>query len=578
MLKNTENELEILRKKAANLESKLAAQDIEIRRHLDEKMMMDLSIQKIVQHSAQKQQEAEQRYQESVQRHQESVQRHQLIETQLQERLKKKEDDYDRLVQKHMEMMRNRFGRKSERFVDCENPQELLFPIEFDGVDPNPDPEDIEPVSPNKSRTPRKRRSLEMSNLPQREVIVPVDPEDRVCTCCGREKQHVGYQSSSRLHVIPAQFEVVTEKREKLACPKGCEGQFVTASLPLRVLPKSVAAESLIAHICVSKVLDRQPLYHLEKVTEQRFNWKIGRNLMADWMIAVADRIQPLINLMKEQLEDYDIAAIDATSFHVLKEPGRASQTKSYAYCIRGGPPDKRVILYEYNAYNHKSYVDETLSHFNGVLSCDASTVFNKIGAKETVKLSYCHAHARRKFEQIEKAGKKGKTVLATEAMRIYRQLYDIERQATDANLTPENRQQLRQEKSGPILDRFYEWLTVNRDKTLPKSPIGQAIAYCLTHWDGLCVYLSDGRVDIDNNATERDIKPFVIARKNFLFACTQQGADSLGVHFSLILTARLHGLDPMAYYAKMLKRLPYCFTPDEYAALLPWNWTVSES
>ncbi len=157
--------------------------------------------------------------------------------------------------------------------------------------------------------------------------------------------------------------------------------------------------------------------------------------------------------------------------------------------------------------------------------------------------------------------------------MRMYRQLYAIERQATELKSSPDERLALRQEKSRPILDRFYQWLTVNRDRTLPKSPIGLAIAYCLTHWDGLLTYLTDGRIEIDNNATERDIKPFVIARKNFLFACTPQGADSLGVHFSLVLTARLHGLEPMAYYTEMLKRLPYCVSFSDDEALLPWNW-----
>jgi len=178
----------------------------------------------------------------------------------------------------------------------------------------------------------------------------------------------------------------VIDKREKRSCSNGCEGQFVTAPLPLRVLPKSIASDSLIAHIA------------------------IGRNLMAQWMIAVANQLQPLINLMKDQVEGYDIAAIDATSFHVMNEPGRQSQTKSYAYCIRGGPPDKKVVLYEYNAYSHKDYVDETLAHFNGVLHCDASP---------DVTLSYCNAHARRKFEQIEKSAKKGKAQVSTEAMRM---------------------------------------------------------------------------------------------------------------------------------------------------------------
>ena len=252
-------------------------------------------------------------------------------------RLKKKESDYALLVQRHMELQRNQFGRKAERFVDDENPQASLFPVEFDGNDPNPNPDDIETITYQRQKG-GKRRSLDMSDLPRREVELLVDPKDRVCSCCGIEKKQAGFQCSSRLHVIPAQFEVVTEKREKRSCPNGCEGQFVTAPLPLRVLPKSIASESLIAHIIGSKVIDRQPLYHLEKVMEQRFNFKIGRNLMARWMISVADQLQPLINLMKEQIEAYDIAAIDATSFHILNEPGRHTQTKSYAYSTKSVP------------------------------------------------------------------------------------------------------------------------------------------------------------------------------------------------------------------------------------------------
>ena len=568
MLKTPQNEVEILRKKLAIRDAEIA---LNRTNHLNETRILLTAIQE----ARQQQQESERQRHLSEQQLQISEQQRQVTEANLETitaRLKKQESDYDRLVQRHMELQRNRFGRKCERFVDDENPQTLLFPVEFDGCDPNPDPDDIEVVTFTRKKGGG-RRPLDMSGLPQREETIRVADENRNCSCCGREKTHAGFQCSSRLHVIPARFEVVIERREKLSCPKGCEGQFVTAPLPLRVLPKSIASESLAAHIIVSKVLDRQPLYHLEKAMEQRLHFKIGRNLMAGWMIMVADQLQPLINLMKDQIDGYDVAAIDATSFHVLNEPGRKPQTKSYAYCIRGGPPDKRVILYEYNAYAQKDYVDDTLANFMGVLHCDASTVFNKIGSKDAVRLSYCHAHARRKFEQIEKAAKKGKAQLATEAMQMYRSLYAIERHATDSNLTAADRLALRQEKSRPILDRFYQWLTINRDKTLPKSPIGQAIAYCLTHWDGLLTYLTDGRVEIDNNSTERDIKPFVIARKNFLFACTPQGADSLGVHFSLVLTARLHGLDPMAYYTEMLKRLPYCVSIEDYEALLPWNW-----
>ena len=237
MRNSSSKEIQILQKKAADLEAKLKEKETE-------KQGLATALQ-----------EAEH------QRH-EAEAKYQIVEADLKkmsEKFQKKERDYDLLIHQYLEAQRQRFGRKSERFVDEENPQVPLFPVEFDGNDPAPKPQDIETVT-YKRKKGGQRRSLDTSGFPHREVILPVDEKDRDCACCGREKKLVGYQCSSRLHVIPAQFEVVVEKREKLACSHGCEGQFSTAPLPLRVLPKSLAGESLLAYIFVSKVQDRQPL------------------------------------------------------------------------------------------------------------------------------------------------------------------------------------------------------------------------------------------------------------------------------------------------------------------------------
>ena len=565
MENSTAEAIRKLQEKASDLEAKLGEKEAAIATYLNEKEAMATALQ-----------EAE------LQRQALTLKNEVLrLEMETKERLH--QEKIDALIAQHMLDMRARFGRKTERFVDAESPQENLFP-NLESEDPTTKdtaPEDIEnivytggqglPSDSKKRRGPRKPR--DKSGIPIRENLIPVPEAERICSCCGKEKEVIGHESRERLNYQPAVFELVIDKREKMACRHGCEKQLVTAPLSPSMLPKCKATASLLAYSCVSKVLDRQPLYHLEKTIEQRHHWYISRQTMSRWMIMLGDALQPLVGLMKDQLESYDIAAIDATPLQVLHEPQRSSTVKSQVYCTRGGPPEKSVILYEYNAYKQGDYVDETLHFFKGILHCDASPVFNKIGKQEGVTLSYCYAHARRKFEEIVKLSPKGKPSLAKEALILIGDLYKVERQASNSDLSPEARHALRQEKSRPIVSDFYDFLIRNKHLILLQSPIGKAIAYVLNHWAGLNTFLSDGRVAIDNNATERDIKPFVIARKNFLFSCTPKGADSLAVHFSLILTARLHGLDPLAYYTDIFTRIPLCKNTQDLELLLPWNW-----
>lgn len=162
--------------------------------------------------------------------------------------------------------------------------------------------------------------------------------------------------------------------------------------------------------------------------------------------------------------------------------------------------------------------------------------------------------------------------------MKIYQKLYRIERKAKRDEMSEEQRYQLRLQYSKPIIVEFKQWLDQHYPLVPPKSPIGKAIKYVLKHWEGLIRYLDNGRLEIDNNHTEQEIKPFVIARKNFLFAYSQRGAKALCLHFSLIRTAKLRGLDPYRYYVSLLEMLPHCKTIEDYEALRPWNIQLNES
>jgi transposase len=473
---------------------------------------------------------------------------------------------YESLRQQVVGLLRNRYGKRSERCVDKDgNPQPDMFADDLESYQEQADKTKEEEKTEVASHR-RKKKKRDTSNYPREIQIIPVPEEEKQCAC-GCEKTVIRYETRELFDYQPAVFRIIEQRREVVACPKSCEQSIQTAPVPLQVLPKIMATESLLANIVVSKIHHRQPLYHLEKYVSS-----IGasRETMARWVVALVKPLQPLFNLMKDEVVDYDVASIDATTLQVLKEPGRLAETKSYVYCIRGGPPDKSVILYGYNNSEHKAYVDNWFEDFKGSVHMDADSFFHQLLADPAVQPSFCHSHVRRKFEAVMKAAKK--QGLAHEAVRIYKKLYRIERQAKDDGMSSIERHQLRQQSSRPLMEEFKLWLDKYYPLIVPKSPLGKAFAYAIKYWQGLNTFLSDGRLEIDNNLTEQQIKPFVIARKNFMFADSMAGAGALCMHFSMVRTALAHNLDPYQYYVAILKQLPHCQLVEDYEKLLPWN------
>lgn len=479
---------------------------------------------------------------------------------------------YDLLQHQVKELLRHRFGSKSERFTDDpEHPQSSLFGGDktFSAADALGNGLERETQVASHSR---KKKAKSEKELPRRIEIIPVSEEDRLCAC-GTHKTIIRYETKESLHYQPAVFEILEQRREVAACPKGCDSAIITAPSPKHILPKAKVTEAFLSFLVVSKLDDRQPLYHLEKQLSERHGMDCTRQTMARWMIDLVEPLQPIYNLMKDHVIDYDVASCDATTLQVLNEPGRRAETKSYVYCVRGGPPDKSVILYDYNDKLHKQFIKDWFAGFGGYLHVDGDHFFEGVGEVDGVHLANCNSHARRKFEPIATAAK-GRGI-AKEALRFYKELYKVERDAKNNHLTPEQRYALRQQRSKPLMEKFKVWLDEMYPTVLPKSPLGNAINYCINLWPGLTRFLDDGRLEADNNLTEQAIKPFVIARKNFLFAASVDGAHSLCMHFSLIQTAKRHGLDPYHYYVKLLKSIPHCQSVDDYEKLLPWNITL---
>ena len=473
-------------------------------------------------------------------------------------------DQLHRIIQN---FKRNRFGKRSEAY---HHPDQTLFDF-INELEPAKEPKQ-ETITIEKHK--RKKTRKNTIELPTQIVIIPVDEKDKICAC-GKRKEVIRYNVTRRLNHQPEAYDLIEERREVVACTNHCEGSIQAAKAPKRFLPNTNITESFLANLIISKFEDRQPLYHLEKKLESRYGINFSRQNMARNAIKAGDNMVPLYNLMHDRVMNHDIASMDATTIQVLDEPNRDPSTKSYMYCFRGGGKTGRVILYEYNEKEHQVFIDNWFEGFSGYVHSDADTFFNKLYEQDHVHSVLCNAHARRKFEPIAKASKKA--VLAHHAMKVYRKLYAIERKAKDEELNHKQIKQLRQKYAAPILKEFKTWLESKINLVPKQSPIFDAMRYVIKHWKGLTRYLNDGRLSIDNNHTEREIKPFVIARKNFMFSKSQEGARAMAIHFSLIRTAKLHGLDPYRYYVHIMEKIPRCKTIDDYEKLLPWRVDLSK-
>jgi transposase len=464
-------------------------------------------------------------------------------------------------------LLQKRFGPSSEKIPPD---QMRLFNEAEAQAEETPADEDETVTVPEHQRRKRGRKPLPAS-LPRVRVEHDLPETQKTCDC-GCQLTRIGEEISEQLDIIPAQVRVIQHVRSKYAC-KGCEETIKTAPLPPQPIPKSNASPGLLAHIAVAKYQDALPLYRQEKIL-QRIGVDIPRATLANWLIKLGVLIQPLINLLQDMLLAYDILGMDETPIQVLKEPGRKATSKSYLWVRRGGPPDQTVILFYYDPSRGQSVAYGLLSDYQGFIQTDGYEVYATIAASRSdLTLVGCWAHARRKFDEAVKAqGKKGKPKAGKAMMGLtyIQKLYRIEKALKDA--TPEERYKKRQEQASPVLDDLRGWLEKSLPEVPPNTATGKALNYLHNQWEKLIRYLDDGRLSMDNNATERAIRPFVIGRRNWLFSDTPRGARASANLYSLIETAKANGLEPYHYLRYVFKELPRAETLERMEELLPFN------
>ena len=290
-------------------------------------------------------------------------------------------------------------------------------------------------------------------------------------------------------------------------------------------------------------------------------------------MIQLGELIVPLINLAEEVQLAYDVLQMDETMVQVLKENGRAAQSESRMWVRRGGPPDKPVILFNYDPSRSGKVAWRLTEDFKGYLQSDGFSGYDTVGRREGVVHVGCLAHARRKFDEALKAQRAGdRGGLAAEGLTLIQRIYRIEKAAREAALTPEQRKQLRDERARPVWDELRRWLDAKRGHVPPQMLIGKAMTYLDNQWPQLIRVLNDGRLEVDNNRCENALRPFVLGRKAWLFSDTPAGAEASARLYGLIETAKANGCEPYAYLRRVFTDLPKATTLAEVEALLPWN------
>ena len=492
------------------------------------------------------------------------------------------QDHYDKqtgILLEQISLLRAQiYGCKSEKHIPGDSPQLSLFDMPEPEVDVDVPEEEIQVPAHNRKK--RGRKALD-ENLPRVEKIHDLAPEDKICGC-GAALSRIGEEVLEQLDVVPAKVQVIRHIRPKYAC-KHCEGlqddgpTVKIAPVVPQIIPKSIASPGLLAHVLTGKFVDHMPFYRQEKQLI-RLGGDICRSSMCNWAQKAAEACQPLLNLLQDEIVSGNYINIDETPVQVLAEPGRPPTSKSYMWVFRRGDPEKTVLVFEYHATRHGDAAKAFLGDFKGHVQTDGYSGYNFLDIDENINHLGCWAHARRKFTDVIKAqGKNRKSRSADVALNYINGLYRLEKEARLGNLTTQEIFDLRQEKAKPILDDFYKWLSKKSLQTPPKGLLGKAVGYTLKQWDRLVGYLKDGILLPDNNGAENAIRPFVLGRKNWLFAGTPKGAEASALLYSLIETAKANKLEPYAYLRYIFTEIPTASTLEGYEALLPWNLTPEQ-
>ena len=431
-----------------------------------------------------------------------------------------------------------------------------------------------ETTAPNPPKQKPGRKPFD-SQLPREQIFITLSDEEKagaITTFFTKVKEE--------LDIIPAQVRILEYMQEKAVFLEPVQDEMQrrikAAVLPKHPIPGAMGSIELIGYIIICKYCDGLPLYRLENILS-RYGGELSRATLANWVIALARPLQPLINLIREHQLAGDIIMADETRVQVLKEPGRPATSDKFMWVTLGGSPEQPSVLFEYDPSRSQDVPLRLLDGFHGYLQTDGYAGYNAACLVNHITQLGCWDHARRKFKDAQdaqpkpKKGHPNKRSKADHILSLINTLYMIERQIKE--LSAAEKFQHRCKRSLPTLKKLKAYLDDNQHKVPKDSLTGKAMTYLGNQWDKLMVYCSNGELNISNILAEKAIRPFVMGRKAWMFSDTPKGAQASAIHYSLIETAKANGLEPYTYLTHVLKALPYADTVEKIEELLPWNF-----
>lgn len=437
------------------------------------------------------------------------------------------------------------FGPKSDRFkLPAEVPaNQLSLSVT---VDPVAEVEVKKTTVKEHDRTkvkiePKKHpgRNALPSNLRREEIVIEPQEDVRGCVRIEDEVTEV-------LEVTRAEFYVKRFVRRKYVRKDG-EG-IAIGKLPKRAIEKGMAGASVLAMLIIGKFVDHLPIYRQIAIFK-RIGISLHYNTVLDWCNQGLDVLTPLYDLLKRRILQSEYIQADETGIKVLDSEKKGSTHQGYLWAYRD--VINNLVMFEYQPGRNKESPGRLLKDFKGFLQTDGYAAYDQFAEKPGMEILHCMAHARRYFKEAEDNDK----ARSTHALHAIQKLYELERQIKE--LSVEERLKIRQEKAVPILDELGRWMIEQYKLVTPKSPIGKALEYSMKRWKELGAYTTDGRLEIDNNKIENEIRPIALGRKNYLFAGSHESAQRIAMIYSLIGSCKSNGLDPLKWITRVLEEVP---------------------